>query len=313
MVIPCQYHSHTLRLSIPVADYLSTAEVARYLRLNQKKIYALVAAGQLPAARISGKWLFPRALVDRWIESRTVPPAGGMMLPLLDEMLVLQGSDDWLLSRVVDRFQAHADGAVPSAAVGSLAGLTALARGRAHLAACHVAPDVAAEAAGAPTYLFALFSREQGILYDGARRAVPPGLSPLCRPDVRFAVRQELSGTHRLVARLLAEQGLTPSWTPVGPFSSHLELALAIRGGRADAGVGVQAAAALAGLDFVPLAREEFDLAVPAAFLSHRRVSRFLEFATEDLAAEARRGWPGYGFDALGRLRPLPRRAEGGA
>ena len=42
-------------------EYLSSSEVARYLKLNQKKVYALVAAGQLPAARISGKWCFQRS------------------------------------------------------------------------------------------------------------------------------------------------------------------------------------------------------------------------------------------------------------
>ena len=37
-----------------MAEYLTTREVAKYLRLNEKKVYALVADGQLPAARISG-------------------------------------------------------------------------------------------------------------------------------------------------------------------------------------------------------------------------------------------------------------------
>lgn len=286
-----------------MADYLTTAEVARYLRLNPKKIYALVAAGELPGARISGKWLFPKALVDRFVEARALRPPGGLMAPLLDEMLVLQGSDDLLLSRLVDRFQARDEGPVPSATVGSLAGLAALAKGQAHLAACHVAPGDAARAAGGAVYLFGLFSREQGILFDGGRRPAPE-LAALCDPAVRFAERQQASGTHRLVSRLLSERGLGRAWTPVGPFSSHLDLALAVRSGEADAGVGIRAAAELAGLGFVPLAREEFDLAVPVPFLSHRRVARFLELAVEELSGAARRGAPGYAFEALGRLRP---------
>jgi putative molybdopterin biosynthesis protein len=153
--------------------------------------------------------------------------------------------------------------------------------------------------------LVGLFTREQGILFDRARTGID-GLAALCRAGLRVAQRQEGSGTFRLVDRLLAEQCLAPAWAPVGPFSSHLELALAIRSGLADAGVGIRAAAALTGLDFIPLAQERFDLAIPASFLSHPRVSRFLAFVIDELGTEARREHAGYGFGALGRLLPLP-------
>jgi excisionase family DNA binding protein len=289
-----------------MADYLSSREVAQYLRLNLKKVYALVAEGQLPAARISGKWLFPRELVDRWVAEHTVYPPGGLMGSLLDQMLVLQGSDDWLLSRVLERAAAKLGRAVPTAAVGSLGGLAALGEGRAHLASCHLAAEAIRERAPGPAYLFGLFTREQGILCRDARATGRGGLAALCLPGLRVAVRQEGSGTARLVARLLAEQGLTPAWTPVGPFSSHLEVALAVRSGAADAGVGIRVVAGLAGLDFVPLAGEEFDLAIPAAFMGHARVARFLDFAVDELGAEARAGPAGYGFAPLGRLSSLP-------
>lgn len=48
-----------------MAESLTTREVARYVRLNEKKVYALVSEGQLPAARLSGKWLFPKHLIDQ--------------------------------------------------------------------------------------------------------------------------------------------------------------------------------------------------------------------------------------------------------
>jgi excisionase family DNA binding protein len=287
-----------------MAEYLSTAEVARYLKLNQKKIYALVTSGELPAARVSGKWLFSKELVDAWVTGHTVNRQGGVMRALLDELLVLQGSDDWLLSRVIDRFQWRFGAAIPTAVVGSLAGLTAVSAGHAHLASCHVGAEVLREHARVPLYQLGLFAREQGILLDPRRPAVKD-LAALCRQRLRFAERQERSGTYRLVKRLLEERGLAPRWTAVGPFSSHLELAQAIRGGRADAGVGIRMAAELAGLRFVPLAQEQFELAIPAAFMSHRRLSDFLEFVVAELSAEARNDHPGYSFEALGRLKPI--------
>ena len=53
-------------------EHLTTREVARYLRLNEKKVYALIAARKLPGTRVSGKWLFPKALIDGWLKERTI-------------------------------------------------------------------------------------------------------------------------------------------------------------------------------------------------------------------------------------------------
>lgn len=285
-------------------EYLSTAEVARYLRLNQKKVYALVASGHLPAARISGKWLFPKDLVDRWVAEHTVYPAGGILGALLDQVVLVEGSDDWLLARVIGRFRASSGGSIATAAIGSLAGVAALAAGNAHVACCHVDPSLVRETIRAPAYLFGLFAREQGILVDGRRTGVK-GLEALCAADVRVALRQPQSGTFQLVRRLLAERGLEPRWTAVGPFSSHLEVALDVRSGAADVGVGIRVVAQLAGLDFIPLARELFYLVIPAAFMPHERMTEFLSFLVDELSAEARRDHPGYSFEALGRVQPL--------
>ncbi len=289
-----------------MAEYLSTREVARYLKLNQKKVYALVANGQLPAARISGKWLFPKELIDTWVAEHTVYPPGGLMGAMLDQLLVLQGSDDWLLGRVLQGMSQSPRGSpVATASVGSMAGLSALADGKAHLASCHVAPSVLSSQAGTPVYRLALYAREQGVLFDRRRAPGTGELEALCSRPIRFAERQPRSGTSILLDRLLAAKNLQPRWTPVGPFSSHLELALAVRNGQADAGVGVRIAAHLAGLDFAPLAREQFDLVIPGAFMSHERMSQFLERLLDGVRAEAAHAPLGYSFEDLGRLQPL--------
>jgi excisionase family DNA binding protein len=283
-------------------EYLTTSEVARHLRLNQKKIYALITSGDLPAARVSGKWLFPKDLVDAWVAGRTVNRAGGVMQALLDEMLVLQGSDDWLLSRVVDRFQQRSGSAIPSAAVGSVAGLSAVAASHAHLATCHISHAEVRQHARFPIFLLGLFGREQGIVLGPTAPSRIEDLRSLCRRPVRFAERQANSGTARLVERLVAEQGTAPAWTRVGPFSSHLEVAIAVRDGRADAGVAIRVAAHVAGLKFVPLMCEEFELAIPANIMSHDRVGAFVQYLQAELSAEARNEHPGYTFETLGRM-----------
>lgn len=269
-------------------EYLTTREVARYLRLNEKKIYALVAEGRLPAARISGKWLFPRHLVDQWIEKKTLVPTVGTLERLLDQMLVIQGSDDWLLGRAIERFNQEAGGdySVVSSRLGSLAGLRALGRGHAHLASYHVG-EVEARGAlgpGSAHYGLLLFHREQGLILDRARHPAVRDLSDVVENGLRFAERQPLSGTYHLVLAALAGLGLArDQLSRVGPFASHLELALAVRSGHADVGVGIQVVAEQCGLDFVPLTREPFKLAVSTDTMGHPRVARFFDFLLHNL------------------------------
>jgi len=226
---------------------------------------------------------------------------------VLDELLVVQGSDDWLFSRAAERFQESVQVPVVATHVGSLGGLAALAAGRAHLAGCHVDNAQAQEATGEQAcYLVTLFQRSQGLIFDGTRHPGVTGMRDLVWEGLRFAERQPLSGTYRLSRRLLAEAGIdTEGYVPVGPFSSHLELALAIREGTADAGVGTRLAARMCGLAFVDLATEAFKLAVPLAFAGHPRIAAFLDFLERDLEQQAARGVSGYDFAPLGRMETL--------
>jgi putative molybdopterin biosynthesis protein len=297
-------------------NYLTTREVAKYLRLNEKKVYALVAEGQLPAARISGKWLFPRQLVDQWVEHNTLFPFSGLMGAVLNDMIVIQGSDDWLFSKVAARFQSKYSVPVASANVGSLAGLAAIGAGKAHLAGCHVENEQVAKLAGDRwgCYLFNLLQRSQGIIFDRSRQPDISGLEVIADKGYRFAERQPLSGTYRLVERLLGEAGIeADKLERAGTYSSHLEMALAIRSGQAEAGVGIQVAADMCGLDFLPLVSEPYKLAIPLPFSSHQQIARFLEFLTSELKTFAKKGMPGYGFEGLGLMEAIgvhPKKGE---
>jgi excisionase family DNA binding protein len=59
---------------------LSTKEVARLLNVNEKMVYTLVAEKGLPASKVTGKWLFPRHLVEQWVETQTInyPDTGSL-------------------------------------------------------------------------------------------------------------------------------------------------------------------------------------------------------------------------------------------
>ena len=67
--------------------FMSVKQVASYLQINEKKVYALVGDGMIPASKITGKWLFPKDLVDQWLLESC---HGG----LLTDRMLIAGSDD---------------------------------------------------------------------------------------------------------------------------------------------------------------------------------------------------------------------------
>jgi excisionase family DNA binding protein len=78
-----------------MSDLLTTEEAADYLRLSERKLYELVANGEVPCTKVTGRWLFPRAALDRWVLAGLIAPAalaqaaappivGGSQDPLLD-------------------------------------------------------------------------------------------------------------------------------------------------------------------------------------------------------------------------------------
>ena len=50
-------------------EMMNTKEVADYLNIHEKQVYALIKTGRMPATRVTGKWLFPKNVIDDWIES----------------------------------------------------------------------------------------------------------------------------------------------------------------------------------------------------------------------------------------------------
>jgi putative molybdopterin biosynthesis protein len=194
---------------------------------------------------------------------------------------------------------------VVSARVGSFAGLDALGRGRAHFAGIHVADADLPRAleTGPPKYLVGLFGRHQVLVVGPDHADTVKGLGDVVARKLRFALRQEGSGTHRLTETLLHQVGHSlAELDTVGPFSSHLEVALAVAHGQADAGLVIQVAAELTRQVYVPLLQETYRLAIPAALFTHDTVARFLDRLLDWLDQRQPHQAPGYDFAPLGRL-----------
>ncbi len=104
---------------------LSTKEVAEFLGVNEKMVYSLVSEKDLPASKVTGKWIFPLHLVEQWVETNTLNyPKARQELPPYDGLLIITGSNDLLLDKTIALFNRNASGDIAVFAnLGSIGGL----------------------------------------------------------------------------------------------------------------------------------------------------------------------------------------------
>ena len=301
---------------------LSAREAAEFLGLNDKKVHALARAGKIPAVRLTGKWLFPEATLREWLEGRaregvgrgregagreeeTPGPASALAA------LVIAGSDDPLFRSLLrDLNRQPEQGLLAFAELGSAGGLRAVAGGLADLACCHLAeegeynlPFLPRLAPGLRGRLITVAHRRQGILTAPGNPHGIASLADLGRPGLRIVNRQPGSGTRMLLDAGLARAGVEPAGLAgyETEVSTHEEVAMCVFRGKADAGAACEWAAAQAGLGFVPLCEERFDLIVPRG-----GAKGAAEGLVQALRAPAfrRRGasWPGYDLRETGAV-----------
>ncbi|MCB1800287.1 MAG: helix-turn-helix transcriptional regulator [Gammaproteobacteria bacterium] len=256
-------------------SFLSVKQVAAYLQLNEKKVYALVNEGRMPATKVTGKWMFPRELIDRWMKDSA---HGG----LLSDRLVIAGGDDPLLHRVLAAFAHEVDAMaqVSYTPTGTRLGLELLQANRVDVSALHWGP-LAESGTRHPALLrqhpqhrnwvlIRAFTRELGLMVrpDIAGRASAP--EQLVSRKLRWVQRQAGSGAQRFLMEL---RKITPGGADLDITATALserEAAAAIVLGLADIAPGARATAAEAGLGFVKFGVEGFDFALPRAIWFRR-------------------------------------------
>jgi excisionase family DNA binding protein len=293
---------------------LSTKEVAQRLSVNEKMVYTLITEKGLPATKITGKWLFPAHLVEQWVESMTINyPTGTAEMPHKSGLLMIAGSDDILLDRALSLFmQLNVGYIVLFGAVGSLGGLKALRRGMCHMATSHLADEnekdynfsFAASELDALPAVVNFCRREQGLIVAKGNPHGICGCSDIAEKDLTVVNRPLGTSTRIIFDQQLQEAGIKPAHVKGygNAVARHLDIGLEILTGQADVGPGIRPAAALLGLDFLPLRWERFDLLIPKDSFFDKSIQQFLamlhEPAFHDLAASL----PGYELSLAGRM-----------
>jgi excisionase family DNA binding protein len=294
-----------------VHEYLTTHEVADYLRIKERRVYELVRQRQIPCTRATGKWLFPRALIDRWVaEQLEMAPASARETPP-----VVAGSHDPLLDWAVKESGCGL-ALLPG---GSLDGLKRLADGQARVAGLHLfhadlaerdpqaafnVPNVKDAAQPADAVLLEWAWRTQGLVLPAGNPDGVAGLADLAAKRIPVVRRQAESGSGLLLDHLARQAGLAGRDLSFVDETarSEMDLGLAILEGRARAGVAVEAVARSLQLDFVPLQQERFDLLLGRRDYFGPAVQTLMTFARGAAFAERARRLGGYDVSGLGTV-----------
>src|SRR4030042_5056936 len=238
-------------------EMLTTKELAELLRLNEKKVYQLIKEGGIPHVRISGKWLFPKGHIMRWIDERVQR----------ERDIYMVGSDDILLARLLALYarERFPEALTFYSSVGSMRGIEALAHKKGHACCVHLLdvetgeynlPFLNRHLASQKYIVVNLCYRRQGLLVQKGNPLGIKGLEDLVKKGLRFINRNEGSGTRPLLHYLLNKKGLAGK-EMIGfadAVDTHLEVALKVLFGVADAGLGIEYVANLLPLDSIPLA-----------------------------------------------------------
>ena len=195
-------------------------------------------------------------------------------LEAIEHTIVATGSHDLVLDLIASELTGTGGVSFASSNVGSLGGLRAIDRGEAHLAGTHLLDEESGEynvsflrryVRNQCVVLVNLVHRVQGFIIPKGNPASIESLNDLAREDIVFVNRQRGSGTRVLLDYKLVAAGIDTQ--QVAGYEreeyTHLAVAAAVAGGRADVGLGILSAARAIGMDFIPLFDERYDLAIP--------------------------------------------------
>ncbi len=250
-----------------------------------------------------------RLALDHWRVIQHIPPRDE------ENLIRFAGSNDLAISWMATHFDEILPGYELSLQFGgSLSGLIALAENRADLAGCHLwdadhhdynTAYIRRILPGKKIGLVTLAERSLGLILSPDNPLQCSHLEDLFQPQIRFVNRQSGSGTRVWLEAQLHQAGLIPEHILgyANEKNTHNDVARAIAAGEGNVGLGLEAAAAIYDLDFVPLTQERYELAFMAETYQNPNLRAFIDWFSSPMAKTAIPALKGYHPETTGHLR----------
>lgn len=285
-------------------EYLTTRELADLLRIKERKVYDLVASGEIPCSRATGKLLFSRRAVDDWLASKSSGPGGRSNAR--ERPSIVAGSHDPLLEWALLESQSG----LASFLDGSLDGLDRFAAGDAAATGLHLHDSesgdwntaaVSHRFGDQPVVLMEFAWRQRGLILSRDLKDRVTTIADL--RGHRIVPRQPTAGSQALLLEMMDRSGVNPDDVEYAdPVRTESAIALTIRDGKADAGFGLLALAHQHRLGFHAVIRERFDLLIDRHAWFEPSLQRFAAFCRSPVFAEKAEELKGYDVSGFGRV-----------
>ncbi|WP_034327642.1 molybdopterin biosynthesis protein [Alkaliphilus transvaalensis] len=231
------------------------------------------------------------------------------------DTLVSIGSHDMVMDLLGNQLhKANSQLYLSSAHVGSLGGIMAMKKQECHIAPIHLLDTNSGEynlsyvrqyLKGQSMALIKFVGRSQGLMVKRGNPKGIKGIEDLGREDLQFVNRQRGAGTRILLDYYLEKLQIDTSKVQgyQREMTTHMAVAAAIAGGTADCGMGISSAAFTMGLDFIPIAWEDYDLLISQDLLDDERILQLIEVMKSKDFIEYINGLGGYKTDGIGEIK----------
>jgi putative molybdopterin biosynthesis protein len=290
-----------------LTEMMTVHEIADYLRVKERKIYDLITQKQIPCTRVTGKWLFSRHLIDLWLMNNSETSLQDLRFKTIPEIVV--GSHDPLLEWALR----ESVSAMAMQTTGSLEGLSRFSDGEAMVCAMHVldvrtgeynVPVVKQTLQDSDVVMLEWAWRGQGLLVAKNNPLAIKSLADLVDKQPRLITRQAGSGSQILLDHLLEKSGIDENKLNIIDTlaRTEMEVGLAISAGKADVGMAVSSVAKQLHLDFIPLAKERFDLVMRRFDYFEPPIQKLLAFCQTAAFNDKAKEFGDYDIGGLGRV-----------
>jgi len=274
---------------------MTTKEVAEYLGIHEKQVYALIKDNKIPCTRLTGKWIFPKNLIDEWLN---LDARNSIELP--DEIhkdkrtqdknyILAAGSNDPILDILLnDLHRIDPETNIFSCSTGSTEGLKLLEKGLTDISFCHIfdpeteeynIPFIKSYFKDKKIAVIHLFYREIGFVTHPKHTIAVANFNEIKERNLKIINRQSGSGTRILLDYNLEKIGINPINIKgyENEVSTHFDVCMEILSGKADTGIASITAAKLFNLSFRPIIKESFDMVLPHSTFFDKTVQTFIK------------------------------------
>jgi excisionase family DNA binding protein len=277
-------------------EMMNTKEVAQYLGIHEKQVYALIKSKRIPSTRVTGKWIFPKPLIDEWIDQNAKKGLGQAREKSrrVEGALLASGSNDPILDILHTHMRTlYPEFYVFTANTGSTEGLKALNMGYTDIAWSHLfdpktgeynIPFISGYLPNVKPVVVNLFRRDIGFLTAAKNPLSIRGFEDLSRKDVRYINRQKGAGTRVLLDYYLKKLRIRSSEIKgyENEVYTHLEVGISILSKEADVGIATVAVSKFFGLSFIPITTESFDMILDQSTFFEKGVQTMVEVLNSD-------------------------------